>query len=179
MTFRELREKYKAKLDALVERMAEDEDDSDGHLQTQLPKLENLVAILEEINLKEKLVTKRSLNLCLILLKQARVSHKDQNIIDICETLISPALQNTGDIENLLLALESIGQICLIQKDLFETYSRIFFALLSDTLYSLQNQETLSESSLIEAIIALQSSIDGFIVHGPSEQTEELQALIL
>ena len=92
VTFKELREKYKAKFDELVERMAEDDEDSEDHLQAQLRKLEGLVAILEEINLKEKLVTKRSLNLCLILLKQARVSHKDQNIIEICETLISPAL---------------------------------------------------------------------------------------
>lgn len=88
------------------------------------------VSILEEINLKEKLTLKRSLNLCLILLKQCRANVNDKNLVDICVTIIQPALQATDDRENLHLAIESIGLLSLLDKDLFENYSRIFSAIL-------------------------------------------------
>lgn len=55
--------------------------------------------VLDEINLKEKLILKRALNLCLILLKQCRVNINDKNLIDICQTLIQPALKATEDKE--------------------------------------------------------------------------------
>ena len=53
--------------------------------------------LLEECNYKEKMTGKRALNLCLILLKQCRASISDQNLIDICQRLIMPALRDTED----------------------------------------------------------------------------------
>ena len=55
--------------------------------------------VLDEINLKEKLILKRALNLCLILLKQCRVNINDKNLIYFCQTLIQPAFKATEDKE--------------------------------------------------------------------------------
>ena len=52
---------------------------------------------IEELNLKEKLTLKRALTLCLILLKQCRANVKDENLVEICTTLISPALKTVDD----------------------------------------------------------------------------------
>lgn len=52
---------------------------------------------IEELNFKEKLILKRALTLCLILLKQCRANVKDENLVEICTTLISPALKTVDD----------------------------------------------------------------------------------
>jgi len=78
-------------------------------MNSNIAKAKQCVAVLEEINLKQKLTLKRSLNLCLILLKQCRANVNDKNLVDICVTLIQPALQANEDRENFLLAIESIG----------------------------------------------------------------------
>jgi len=57
----------------------------------------NLVAVLEEIKLKKKLTLKRALSLCLVLLKQCRANVNDKNLIEICEGVIGPAIENTND----------------------------------------------------------------------------------
>ncbi len=54
---------------------------------------------IEELNLKEKLIYKRALNLCLILLKQCKVNYEDENLIEICTNLIQPALKATDDFD--------------------------------------------------------------------------------
>jgi hypothetical protein len=157
-------------------------DDSDDNEMTRvglnkcISKTKRYVSIIEEITLKEKLTLKRSLNLCLILLKQCRANVNDKNLVDICVTIIQPALQATDDRDNLVLAIESIGLLSLLDKDLFENYSRIFSAILADAA---DNSRNCDDGSIIETLIALKSSIDGLICHGTSEVTEDLQQVIL
>jgi hypothetical protein len=94
------------------------EDYSYDQLNSIMSKVRHYVALIEELNLKEKLSFKRALNLCLILLKQCRADVNDQNLITICETLIGPAIQSK-DKDNMLLAIECIGLLCLLDKELF------------------------------------------------------------
>lgn len=113
VTFTEVYLKYDEKLNEVVGRIQSfqesDEDVNEDELYALINKAKKYVAILEEINLKKKLTLKRSLNLCLYLLKMCRVNVNDMNLVDICVTLIQPALQETDDRDNFLLALESIG----------------------------------------------------------------------
>lgn len=117
--------------------------------------------------------------MCLILLKQCRANVNDKNLVDICVTLIQPALQSHEDRENFLLAIESIGQLCLLDRELFENYSRIFLAILADTFSNNAEDEVIDDETLKETLLALKCSIDGLIVHGTSPETEDLQVIIM
>jgi hypothetical protein len=123
------------------------------------------LALIEEVNLKEKFCVKRALILCRSLLKQCRQKDEnDQNLIHICETVIGPAL-NSADIENTGLALECVGLLTLLNKNIFSNYAEIFKAIL-------QNTDPVNRR---DRIIALKSAIDGLIVHGlVDEKTSEL-----
>ena len=123
-------------------------------------------AVLEEINLKEKLTIRRALTLCLILLKQCRASVADKTLFEICVALIQPALSSAEDEEIQMLAIESIGLLGLLDGMLFANYSTVFHAILEDSLRTIESQEKLQKSALHEAIVALKSSFDGLIVHG-------------
>jgi hypothetical protein len=107
------------------------EDYSVRELNKIMKKVRHYVALIEELNLKEKLSFKRALNLCLILLKQCRADVNDQNLISICENLIGPTIQSK-DRDNMLLAIECIGLLCLLDKELFQNYSRIFQTILTE-----------------------------------------------
>jgi hypothetical protein len=133
-----------------------------------MSKVRHYVALIEELNLKEKLSFKRALNLCLILLKQCRADVNDQNLITICETLIGPAIQSK-DKDNMLLAIECIGLLCLLDKELFQNYSRIFQTILTE-----------DSGEVREKIIALKSSVDSLIIHGIDARTTlKLQRIIV
>lgn len=109
------------------------EDYSVRELNKIMKKVRHYVALIEELNLKEKLSFKRALNLCLILLKQCRADVNDQNLISICENLIGPTIQSK-DRDNMLLAIECIGLLCLLDKELFQNYSRIFQTILTEEI---------------------------------------------
>lgn len=168
---------FQKKLDDKIGEMQEFrnlEDYNQKDLDKVISKIKYYVAVLDEINLKEKLTLKRSLTLCLILLKQCKPNVNDKNLVDICVTIISPALQCTEDKDNLLLAIESIGLLSLLDKDLFGNYSIIFYTILAETSEILHKKrhkqgDFLDEGSLKETLIALKSSIDGLIVHGTTE----------
>lgn len=64
------------KLDQVNELIMND-DYEFSHLNDIMKKVRGCVALIEEINLKEKLSFKRALNLCLILLKQCRADVND------------------------------------------------------------------------------------------------------
>lgn len=137
-----------------------------------MAKVRHYVALIEELNLKQKLSFKRALNLCLILLKQCRADVNDQNLISICETLIGPAIQSK-DKDNMLLAIECIGLLCLLDKELFINYSKIFQTILTD-------EGVDGEDTLREKIIALKSSVDSLIIHGVEAKTTlKLQRIII
>lgn len=68
------------------------DDYLDIDLQETIERTKLYASILEEINLKEKLTLKRSMSLLLILLKSLRADTNDSNLVEICETLIQPAL---------------------------------------------------------------------------------------
>jgi hypothetical protein len=67
---------------------SDDEEGENNDIDRHLDKAKHFVAIVEEVKLKRKLTLKRSLNLCLILLKQCRADVNDRNLVDICSTLI-------------------------------------------------------------------------------------------
>lgn len=150
------------KLDQVNELVSSD-DYNYVDLNKIMKKVRHYVALIEELNLKEKLSFKRALNLCLILLKQCRADVNDQNLISICETLIGPAIQSK-DKDNMLLAIECIGLLCLLDKELFQNYSKIFETILV---------EENTEANLREKIIALKSSVDSLIIHGVDPRTTE------
>lgn len=52
-------------------------------------------------------------------------------------------------------------------------------AILDDCVSSFKESPYLAENTLHEVIISLKASIDGLIVHGADEETQELQDLIL
>lgn len=84
------------------------------------------VALIEEINLKEKLHQKRCLILYRALLRQCGVTDaNDQHAIALNESLIKPIIEGK-DTELILLAIECIGLICLIHKEAWYTYSDVF-----------------------------------------------------
>jgi hypothetical protein len=93
----------------------------------------------------------------------------DHNVIAICETLIAPAIDGT-DHENLLLAIECIGLLTILDKQVFMNYSEIFRQILTEEV-SIENKR--------EKVIAIKSVVDGLIVHGICDQkSQELFDLI-
>jgi hypothetical protein len=57
-----------------------------------------------------------------------------------------------------------------LDGELFGNYSRIFLAILADTIAN----DCYDESTLKETIISIKCSIDGLIIHGTNSETEEL-----
>ena len=95
-----------------------------------MAKFKRLLALIEEVNLKEKFCNKRALILCRSLLKQCRQRDEDDlNLIHICETVIGPAL-NSADVENTGLALECVGLLTILNKKMFSDYADIFKTIL-------------------------------------------------
>ena len=70
-----------------------------------------------------------------------------------------------------MLAIESIGQLCLLDSDLFSGWSVIFKAILTDVFENHSKDEHINDDTLKETLIALKSSIDAMIVHGTTSET--------
>lgn len=62
----------------------------------------------------------------------------------------------------MLLAVECIGLLCLLDKEIFTNYSKIFQTILS---------EDVTQNNLPEKIIALKASVDSLIIHGTDNKT--------
>ena len=76
---------------------------------------------------------------------------------------------NSADVENTGLALECVGLLTLLNKNIFSNYAEIFKAIF-------QNTDPVNRR---DRIIALKSAIDGLIVHGlVDEKTSELFEMI-
>ena len=90
-------------------------------------------------------------------------------------------MRDLADNENQLLVTECVGLLSLLDKDLFENYSRIFLAILWDSLsqdsYDMTNES--DEIKLKQAILALKASFDGLIFYGVNERSERLQQIIV
>jgi hypothetical protein len=156
-----------------------EEVDDENAVSKLLEKIKAYASVVEEINLKEKLIYKRAMSLILILLKQCRANVHDSNMIDICQTIIMPLLQKTQDRENQLMAVESIGLISLLEPFLFDNYSQIFETILANFSRSGSFDESdHGDISLKLAIIALKCSFDGLIFYGANGKTENLRQLI-
>lgn len=122
--WKELQQKYQAKLDEHLAALEQhDQEGNEQAIPRALSKAVYFHRLLEECKYKEKMTSKRALNLCLILLKQCRASISDQNLIDICQRLIMPALRDTEDPQCQVIGVESIGLLALLDKDLFVNYS--------------------------------------------------------
>lgn len=66
--------------------------------QKNLGKVNFFLNLLEEANLKHKLTKKLALTLCRSLLKQCRLANiNDQNVIELCEEIIHPAVKDDTD----------------------------------------------------------------------------------
>lgn len=185
-----LYKKLESSLDQVNELVtsSQDVDYSVSDLNSIMRKVRRYVALIEEINLKEKLSFKRALNLCLILLKQCRADVNDQNLVSICETLIAPTIASK-DKDNMLLAIECIGLLCLLDRELFINYSTIFHTILAEDVHGTSSSTLNSnDTNLREKLIALRSSVDALIIHGvdpPSSldgqesKTQKLQRIIV
>ena len=145
--------------------MAQDADEFDIEVfHKNFRQLRLFVQLVEETHLKEKLSYKRALTLCRTLLKQCRLANvNDASVISICETLIHPAVLHPDDKENLLLAFECIGLICILDKDVFMNYSKIFAQILHDELSPAKDNKR-------EKVIAIKSVVDALIIHGIAEE---------
>lgn len=104
MSFAKMRTKFMKKIESLITNLGMLDECEDGQNYDEfaklMRKLEIFVHMAEETHLKEKLAYKRSLILCRSLLKQCRITNiEDQNVINIAETLIHPAVINHGDKE--------------------------------------------------------------------------------
>jgi hypothetical protein len=64
-----------------------------------------------------------------------------------------------------LIAIECIGLLCLLDRDLFQNYSKIFISILA---------EDVDDNNIREKVIAMKSGIDGLIIHGVDDETREL-----
>lgn len=115
------------------------------------------------------------MSLLLILLKSLRADTNDSNLVEICETLIQPALQASDDSDNQILAIEAIGLLSLLDEIMFNNYSRIFMAILKGSLHikDFSNLHPRDDTKK-KVIIALKASIDGLIFYGSNTDTEQL-----
>jgi hypothetical protein len=99
-------------------------------LKVEYSKFTRYKHLVEETYLKEKLVFKRSLVLCKSLLKYCGVKDvNDQNVLDVCEQLIQPAIE-TGDPDLTILAIECIGLVTMLDKEVFVNYCGIYTSIL-------------------------------------------------
>lgn len=70
----------------------------------------------------------------------------------------------------MLLAVECIGLLGLLDRELFKSYSKIFETILT---------EDVQEDNMRDKIIALKSSVDSLIIHGVDTKTTlRLQTII-
>ena len=81
------------------------------------------------------------------------------DLISICETLIHPAVANFTDKENLLIAFECVGLICIVDKNVMINYSKLFQQVLGEEISHDKDNKR-------EKVIAIKSVVDGMIVHG-------------
>ena len=88
---------------------------------------------------------------------------QDQNVVEICEFLIHPAIESQ-DQELTLLAIECIGLIAILDKVVFQNYALIFKSILD-------NKEPNHQK---ERIVALKAAVDGLIVHGIFDDSTRL-----
>jgi len=96
-----------------------------------MTKFNKLMSLVEEVNLKEKFCYKRALVLCRSLLKQCRQTNEnDHNLIQIVSNVIGPPL-NSGDNENMGIALECVGLLTLLNKQIFSNYGEILKTVLT------------------------------------------------
>lgn len=94
--------------------------------QKNLGKVDFFLNLLEEANLKYKLTKKLALTLCRSLLKQCRLANiNDQNVIELCEEIIHPAVKDDTDQENYLLSFECIGLLGILDTEVFSQYCRV------------------------------------------------------
>ena len=159
-SFKTIREEFMRKLETNIDELQGYDEEEDLNLDSfnkRYRKVQKFVGLIEEVNLKEKLCFKRALIMCRGLLKQCRLADvNDHDVITICETLIAPAIDGT-DHENLLLAIECIGLLTILDKQVFMNYSEIFRQILTEDV-SIENKR--------EKVIAIKSVVDGLIVHG-------------
>ena len=70
----------------------------------------------------------------------------------------------------MLLAIECLGLLGLLDRELFKSYSKIFETILT---------EDVQEDNMRDKIIALKSSVDSLIIHGVDTKTTlRLQTII-
>ena len=79
----------------MVQELSDNEKEEEA--KECLEKIRLYAYVLEEVNFKEKLTLRWILNLFLILLKQCKTRLNDNNLVQICETLIQPTLSATDD----------------------------------------------------------------------------------
>tara|TARA_B110000285_G_C14957608_1_gene530001 strand:+ start:591 stop:782 length:192 start_codon:yes stop_codon:yes gene_type:complete len=61
----------------------EEDDEEEKDIEDIIKKIKMYGAIVEEVNLKEKLTLKRSISLILILLKHCRANIHDKNLVEM------------------------------------------------------------------------------------------------
>ena len=81
-----------------------------------------------------------------------------------------------GEIQ--FLAIEAIGLLGLIEKDLFFNYQQVFTAILEESLPVIEEGGLITKPALHESIIAIKSIFDGLIVHGIWDISQELIDII-
>jgi hypothetical protein len=95
----------------------------------------------------------------LILLKLVRANSSDNhaNLISLVQGLVQKVIQQ-NDKDNMLIALECIGLMCLLNQAVFKNYTGIFLSALTTPTHE-------DGSNLIEKVISLKSAIDSIVVH--------------
>ena len=53
-------------------------------------------------------------------------------MVEVCESLIQPAIE-TGDPDLTLLAIECIGLVTMLDKEVFTNYSSIYISILKNS----------------------------------------------
>lgn len=112
-------------------------------------------------------------------MKQCRTNVADKSLLDICIALIQPALGRDDDEEIQLLAIESIGLLSLLDRDLFCNYSTVFKAIIEENIQRIYQEQGFRRNQLNETIIAIKSTFDGLIIHGIQEDSNDQLDIIL
>ena len=123
VSFQKQREYFLKKLEHYQDKLQSEEVFDQNSFNRNLAKFKKLIALTEEVNLKEKFTIKRALVLCRSLLKACRQTNEnDHNLMQICSTVIGPAL-NSHDSANMGIALECVGLLTLLNKHIFSNYA--------------------------------------------------------
>jgi hypothetical protein len=99
----------------------------------------------------------------------------NNNILEASQILIECAIK-TGDKENLLQAIEILGLLSILFKDIFVSYVGTFKKILTkteDACFDEIDSKYDREHFLKEKIIALKCTIDGILLHGICSDTVE------